>query len=148
MVGGTTIKTELNDDVCVCQYENSAASPEHRGLLRGRAGEESPDAVEQKIPQGTAHLLSNRRPCFLHSSLAHSPPPPPLPQVRKEPSASAAAASAPADSPQPPEALAAAEDGEGSPEGNADQQAAGGVEAKGASSSQEPPPAGGDGVCG
>lgn len=60
-VGGTIkLVAEVNVDVCVCQYENSAASPEHRRLLRGRAGEESPDAVEQKIPQGAAHLLANR----------------------------------------------------------------------------------------
>lgn len=95
----------------------------------------------------------------LTSSHTYTPPPIPpshthllSPQVRKEPPASAAAASAPADSPQPPEASAAsaasAEDGEGSPEGSAEQEAAEGVEAKGASSAQETPPAGGDGVCG
>lgn len=93
------------------------------------------------------------------SSQTAAPAPPFLPrtltsssQVRKEPSAPAAAASAPADSPQAPEAFAgtaAAEDGDGSPEGgNADQEAAEGVKAKGASPAQETPPAGGDGVCG
>lgn len=70
------------------------------------------------------------------------------PKVRKDASAPAAAAPAPAHSPQPPEGAGAAEGGEGSPEGNADQEAAEGAEAKGASSAQETPPAGGDGVCG
>lgn len=140
----------MNDDVCVCQYENSAASPEHRGLLRGRAGEESSDAVEQKIPQGTANLSWSSS---VPPSLARSPPPslpPTSPQVRKDASAPAAAAPAPAPahSPQPPEGGAAAEGGEGSPGGNADQEATEGAEAKGASSAQETPPTGGDGVCG
>ncbi|XP_075867411.1 RNA cytosine C(5)-methyltransferase NSUN2 [Nelusetta ayraudi] len=72
------------------------------------------------------------------------------PKVRKDASAPAAAAPAPAPahSPQPPEGGAAAEGGEGSPGGNADQEATEGAEAKGASSAQETPPTGGDGVCG
>lgn len=74
-------------------------------------------------------------------SPAHSPPLATSPQVRKDPSAPAA--SAPADSPPPPEATAV-EDGEGSPEGDQEQD----QEAQGASSAQETPPAGGDGVCG
>lgn len=50
-------KTQAMIYVCVCfkcQYEDSATSPEHWRFLCGCASEESPDALEQKIPQGTS----------------------------------------------------------------------------------------------
>lgn len=50
----------------VCQYEDSATSPEHWGFFCCRAGEEGADALEQEIPQGIS--LRNTFSICLHPS--------------------------------------------------------------------------------
>lgn len=49
--GATTLKSICN--MCLCQYEDSASSPEHWRVFCRCAGEKGSDALEQTLPQGT-----------------------------------------------------------------------------------------------
>lgn len=154
--------------MCVSQYEDSATSPEHWRFFCCRAGEESPDALEQKISQGTSSQAHHPHPPLLFASLTclmllttagtsfflpHLPSSlPATPQMRKDVSSTAAAqtggslvASTPADTPHLTET--AVKEGEGgTPEVEVDGEAEEKVPT-GASLAQKTSAAQ-DGVCG
>lgn len=69
-VGGTVNLKSLFIDF-LCQYEDSATSPEHWRFFCRRAGEKGSNALEQTLPQGISSPIPpvpRRSTSSLHSS--------------------------------------------------------------------------------